>query len=79
MPLYHFATCGVAGQDFTLLDPAGSVMEDDAAAEFYARKLARGIRQRTMVHAIGWTLVAREGERDVCFVRISPYDLRRKT
>jgi hypothetical protein len=53
-------------------------LEDDAAAEFYARKLARGIKRKTMVHAMGWTLVAREGERDVCFVRVEPYDLRRR-
>ena len=37
MPRYHFATCGMAGQDFALLDPAGVVLEDDAAAEFRAR------------------------------------------
>ena len=78
MPRYHFATCGMAGQDFALLDPAGMLLEDDAAAEFYARRLARGLKQQTMVHPLGWTMVVREGERDVCFVRVDPYDLRRK-
>ena len=79
MPRYHFATCGTAGQDFALLDPAGSILEDDAAAEFRARKLVRELKKQTLVHPVGWTMVVREGERDVCFVRVGPYDLRRKS
>ena len=79
MPRYHFATCGTAGQDFALLDRAGSVLEDDAAAEFRARKLVRELKKQTLVHPVGWTMVVREGERDVCFVRVGPYDLRRKS
>ena len=71
MKRYHFATCGVAGQDDVLLDSAGMVLEDDAAAEFYARRLARELR-KTRPHPVGWTLVAREGERDVCFVPVNP-------
>lgn len=78
MPRYHFATCGLAGQDFAVLDPAGSVLADDAAAEFRARALVREIRKSTRVHPVGWTLVVREGEREVCFVPVAPYDLRRK-
>ena len=78
MPRYHFATCGLAGQDFALLDPNGSILEDDEAAAFHARRLVRDVKKRTMAHPVGWTLVVREGERDVCFVRVDPYDLRRK-
>ena len=78
MPRYHFATCGAAGQDFALLDPGGSILEDDAAATFFARKLARGIKKRTMLHPVGWNMVVCQGEREVCFVHVGPYDLRRK-
>ena len=56
-----------------------TVLEDDAAAEFRARKLVRELKKQTLVHPVGWTMVVREGERDVCFVRVDPYDLRRKT
>ncbi len=79
MPRYHFATCGMAGQDFALLDPAGMVLQDDAAAEFRARALVRELKKKTLRHPVGWTMVVREGERDVCFVRVAPYDLTRKT
>jgi hypothetical protein len=78
MRRYHFATSGLAGQDFVLIDPVGMLLEDDAAAEFYARRLAREIKNRTLFHAVGWTLVVRNGQRDVCFVSVKPYDLRRK-
>jgi len=67
-----------SGQDFALLDPNGLLLEDDAAAEFRARKLVRELKKQTLVHPVGWTMVVREGERDVCFVRVGPYDLRRK-
>jgi hypothetical protein len=70
MKRYHFATCGVAGQDFVLLDPAGVLLEDDAAAECHARRLARQLKSKAPLHPFGWTLVAREGERDVCFVHV---------
>src|ERR1044072_8483438 len=78
MSRYHFATCGLAGQDFALLDPNGSVLEDDEAAAFHPRRLVRGGKKRTRTHPVGWTLGVPEGERDVCFVRVDPYDLRRK-
>ena len=79
MPRYHFATCGMAGQDFALLDPAGMILEDDAAAAFRARALIRELKKTTLRHPVGWTMVVREGERDVCFVRVAPYDLKRGT
>jgi hypothetical protein len=68
----------MAGQDFALLDPNGMLLEDDAAAEFYARRLVRSLKQQTLFHPVGWTMVVREGERDVSFVHVDPYDLRRK-
>ena len=78
MPRYHFATCGPGGQDFALLDPCGSILEDDAAATFHARRLVRELKRKIQFHPIGWTLVVREGSRDVRFLGVRPYDLRRK-
>lgn len=72
MKPYRFAICGMAGQDAVCLDPAETMLEDDAAAEFHARRLARELKKSAAPHPFGWTIVARDGERDVCFVPVGP-------
>jgi len=67
-------TCGLAGQDLAILQPGGLDLQDDAAAEFRARKLARDLKKGTQFHPVGWTLVVHQGEREVCFVHVRPYE-----
>ena len=75
MRRYRFVPRGPALDTPVLADSPGTLLEDDEAAQFHARRLIQQLTDSDPTGYIGWAMDVTEGARKVCSI---PFDKPRK-